>query len=226
MARRRSLTARLWLAGERCMAISLRAVGKTSGDRLMEKLIRGSRASRLHLDDPVGGLRPAGHKGGAEPRQELCRDRHQGRRYARGRWSRLQDAGMRTLLHGRCSVRQRHIGHAHLQGRDFAPVWSVVRPRLFEALALRRITSYGTALPSHPARRRRGDFAARSMSAWSASTCRSRCRSPIIRWRLGRSRASAISTSTPDSIRFYTKTRPSLALPSGVKEARSSRSRP
>jgi malonate-semialdehyde dehydrogenase (acetylating)/methylmalonate-semialdehyde dehydrogenase len=75
-----------------------------------------------HLDRSVSGLRPTGHQGGAGARQELCRDRHPGRRHARGRWQKLQDAGLRErVLYGRLPVRQRHQGYAHLQGGNLRP---------------------------------------------------------------------------------------------------------
>src|SRR6202020_2836300 len=89
-------------AGERCMAVSVAGpVGKTTADRR---------------------LRPAGDPGGGREGQKLYRYRRQGGRDARGRRPRLQDAGLREgLLSRRLPVRQRHQGHAHLQGRNFRP---------------------------------------------------------------------------------------------------------
>src|ERR1700716_3536786 len=47
-----------------------------------------------HVGRSISGFRSAGDQGGARSRQELCRDRYPGRRQARGRWPRLQDAGL------------------------------------------------------------------------------------------------------------------------------------
>ena len=84
----------------------------------------------------------------------------------------------------------------------------------------RRTMTTATALRSSPATATPPAISPpRSMSAWSASTCRSRCRSPTTRLAAGRSPASAISTSTAGSIRFYTKTKTITSRwPSGVKE--------
>ena len=108
-------------AGERCMAISVAVpVGKTTADRLMEKLFRASSPEDRYLDRSVRRLRPIGHQGGAGTRQGLRRGRHQGRRHACGRWPRLQDAGLRKrLLHGRLPVRQCDQGHADRQEEIF-----------------------------------------------------------------------------------------------------------
>ena len=82
-------------AGERCMAVSVAVpVGKTTADRLMEKLDSARREPEdRSLDRSDRRFRSAGDPGGAGARQELCRDRHQGRRHARGRRPRLQPLG-------------------------------------------------------------------------------------------------------------------------------------
>ena len=75
----------------------------------------------------------------------------------------------------------------------FGPVLSVVRAHDYdEALGLCNDHEYGNGVAIFT---RDGDaardFAPRSRSAWSASTCRSRCRSPITPSAAGSARASA-----------------------------------
>ncbi len=83
-------------AGERCMAVSVAVpVGKTTADRLMEKLIPRVESLKIGPSiDPTADFGPLVTTRGAGAGQELCRDRHQGRRQARGRRPRLQDAGL------------------------------------------------------------------------------------------------------------------------------------
>ena len=111
-------------AGERCMAISVAVpVGQKTADELMRAArFRASRPEDRPVDRRRRRLRPAGHQAALERVQGLCRHRRQGRRQARRRRPRLQDAGLRErLLHGRLPVRQRDQGHAHLQGGDLRP---------------------------------------------------------------------------------------------------------
>ena len=213
-------------AGERCMAISVAVpVGKTTADRLMEKLIPRVESLKIGPStDPSADYRPAGDQGRARARQELRRYRHQGRRQARRRRPRLQDAGLRErLLHGRLPVRQRHRGHAHLQGRDLRPgaLGGARQGLRGGAERCRPTTNTATASRSSPATAmRRATSPPRSMSAWSASTCRSRCRSPITPSAAGRrSGFGDLNQHGPDAIRFYTKTKTVTSRwPSGVKE--------
>jgi malonate-semialdehyde dehydrogenase (acetylating)/methylmalonate-semialdehyde dehydrogenase len=82
-------------AGERCMAISVAVpVGKTTADRLMEKLI--PRVENLKIGPSTDRSADFGPPVTRAPleRQGLCRGRHQGRRQTRGRRPRLQDAGL------------------------------------------------------------------------------------------------------------------------------------
>ncbi|CAH1669331.1 hypothetical protein CHELA1G11_13104 [Hyphomicrobiales bacterium] len=65
----------------------------------------------------------------------------------------------------------------------------------------------------------------RSMSAWSASTCRSRCRSPITPSAAGNARASAISTSTA-RIRCVSTPRPRRSPRAGRPASRKARNSP
>jgi malonate-semialdehyde dehydrogenase (acetylating)/methylmalonate-semialdehyde dehydrogenase len=75
----------------------------------------------------------------------------------------------------------------------FGPVLSTVRAKSYEeALKLAMDHEYGngTAIFTRDGDAAR-DFANRSMSAWSASTCRSRCRWPITPSAAGRNRTSS-----------------------------------
>ena len=68
---------------------------------------------------------------------------------------------------------------------------------LDEAIDLINANPYGTARPSSPGPAApRGASRTRSRSAWSASTCRFRCRWPSFRSAAGRTRCSEICTST------------------------------
>ena len=104
-------------AGERCMAVSVAVpVGKGTAEELMNRLVPRVESLKIGPStDCVRRFRPARHARGAQPRAQLCRDRHQGGRDARRRRPRLQDAGLRgRLLYGRLSLRQCDEGHAHL----------------------------------------------------------------------------------------------------------------
>ena len=189
-------------AGERCMAISVAVpVGKKTADALVEKLMPRVESLKIGPStDPAADFGPLVTRERARAGQELYRYRRQGRRQARGRRPRLQDAGLRErLLHGRLPVRPRHPGHAHLQGRDLRPgAAGRARARLRRsAAAALASTNTATASPSSPATAmRRANSRRRCKSAWSASTCRSRCRSPITPSAAGSAPASATSTST------------------------------
>ena len=122
-------------AGERCMAISVAVpVGKTTADRLIEKLIPRVESLKIGPStDPAADFGPLVTKEALRPRQELCRDRRQGRRQARRRRPRLQDAGLRErLLHGRLPVRQRQPDMRIYKEEIFGPVLSVVRANDYE----------------------------------------------------------------------------------------------
>ena len=185
-------------------------------------------ARRSAEDRPLDGLerrlRSAGDQRPSREGEVLHRARRSGRRQARGRRPWLHDAGLRErLLPRRQPVRSRHQGHAHLQGRDFRsrPLGGRARRATTRRSACATTTNTATASRSSPATATpRATSPPRSRSAWSASTCRSRCRSPTTPSAAGSAPASATSTSTaPNSIRFYTKTKTVTARwPSGVKE--------
>ena len=184
-------------AGERCMAISVAVpVGKDTADRLMDKLIPRVESLKVGPStDSSADFGPLVTSAGAGARQGLRRHRRQGRRQARRRRPRLHHAGLRErLLHGRLPVRRRDAGHAHLQGRDLrAGAVGGARADLRErAQARQRPRDTATASRSSPATATpRATSPAASRSAWSASTCRSRCRSPTTPSAAGRRRASA-----------------------------------
>jgi malonate-semialdehyde dehydrogenase (acetylating)/methylmalonate-semialdehyde dehydrogenase len=81
----------------------------------------------------------------------------------------------------------------------FGPVLSVVRPIPTTTPSIKMINDHeygnGTAIFTRDGDAARA-FADPSRSAWSASTCRSRCRSPIIPSAAGSGRCSAIIRST------------------------------
>ena len=184
-------------AGERCMAVSVAVpVGQKTADDLIRRLIPrveslkigpstdsgadfGPLVTKAALDK-VRGYVDVGVKEGAK---------------LRGRRAQLQDAGLRErFLHGRLSVRQRDERHADLQGRDLRSraCRSCARTITARRSASATTTNTATALRSSPATATpRAISPARSRSAWSASTCRSPSRSPIIRSAAGSAPASA-----------------------------------
>ncbi len=115
---------RLWL-GRRALHGSLGGGAGRQEDR--RRVAGKARAARRRPENRAvhrraGRLRPDDHARAPGEGQELRRSRRQGRRQARGRRPRFQDARLRARqLHGRLPVRSRHDRHAHLQGGDFRP---------------------------------------------------------------------------------------------------------
>jgi hypothetical protein len=102
-------------------------------------------------------LRPPRHEAAPRARALLRRSRRAGRREARGRRARLQDAGLRErLLHGRLPLRRGEAGDAHLQGRDLRPrALGGARARLRRgAAAAERARIRQRRRDLHPRRRR------------------------------------------------------------------------
>ena len=91
----------------------------------------------------------------------------------------------------------------------FGPVLIVVRvPSYEEAVDLVNGSPYGNgdARSSPTTGARPGGSRPRSRSAWSASTCRSRCRWPTTRSAAGRPRCSATPTCYgTEGVHFYTR---------------------
>ncbi len=188
-------------AGERCMAISVAVpVGEETADRLVEKLVPrvqslkvgpsnaadsdyGPVVTKAHLDK-VSSYIDMGVKEGAK----LLVD---------GRGFKLQGYENGFFLGGSLFD---HVTPEMKSYRDeiFGPVLQVVRAKTFEeAASLPTKHQYGNGVAIYT---RDGDaartFASGSISGWSGSTCRSRCRSPIIPSAAGSVPPSATPTST------------------------------
>jgi malonate-semialdehyde dehydrogenase (acetylating)/methylmalonate-semialdehyde dehydrogenase len=117
-------------------------------------------------------------------------------RRARGRLLRRPDAD-----------RPRHPEMDVYTDEIFGPVLSVVRADTYdEAIELINANPYGngTAIFTNDGGPR-GGSSARSRSAWSASTCRSRCRWPTTPSAAGRTRCSATAHPRPEGVHFYTR---------------------
>ena len=186
-------------------------VGEKTADALREKLIPAIEALQVGIStDPdahYGPVVTAAHK---QRDRGLHPDgRRRGRRAGRRR-PRLHAAGPREgLLHRPDPVRPREAEHADLPGGDLRPR-AADRPRRRASrrrCACRPSTSTATASPSSPATATpRASSPRGSMSAWSASTCRSRCRSPITPSAAGS--ASGFGDTNQhgmEGVRFWTK---------------------
>ena len=100
-------------AGERCMAISVVVpVTEKTARRAGEQAEAARGGAEGRPADRCGGrLRPAGHGRAPDSACSITSTRRQGRRRARGRRPRLQDAGLRErLLSRRLAVRPRDDG--------------------------------------------------------------------------------------------------------------------
>ncbi len=197
------------------MAISVAVpVTEEAANRLMEKLV--PRVESLKIGPPPRStpILARSSRPGAGAREGLCRHRREGRRQARRRRPRLQDAGLRErLLHGRLSLRQRHKDMRIYKEEIFGPVLSVVRAKTYgEALDLANDHEYGNGVAIFT---RDGDaardFAARCRSAviqaaWSASVPIPG-RWPTTRSAAGSARLRRPEPARPDAFRFYTKTK-------------------
>ncbi len=177
-------------------------VGKSTADRLMEKLIpRVESPEDRHLDRSVGGLRSAGQR---------CEAVEKVKSYI--------DIGIKegaTLaVDGRGFKMQGYEKGFYLGGSLFDNVTKdmrIYKEEIFGARALGRArarlqgsagaavgsATTATASPSSPATATpRATSRQGQCRHGRRRTCRSRCRSPITPSAAGRSRASAISTST------------------------------
>jgi malonate-semialdehyde dehydrogenase (acetylating)/methylmalonate-semialdehyde dehydrogenase len=121
-------------AGERCMAISVAVpVGKTAADRLMEKLIPRVESLKIGTSvDPSADYGPLVTREAVEKvKSYIDIGIKEGATLAvDGRGFKMQGYE-NGLLSRRFAVRQRHQGHADLQGRDLWPgALGGARPRL------------------------------------------------------------------------------------------------
>ncbi len=188
-------------AGERCMAISVAVpVGQATADKLVEMLIPrieslkvgpstdpsadfGPLVTKAHLDK-VKSYVDLGVSEGASLKVDGRKFSLQG--YENG------------FYMGGCLFDNVTEDMRIYKEEIFGPVLAVVRaPTYAKALSLANDHEYGNGVAIFT---RDGDaardFAARCRSAWSASTCRSRCRWPTTPSAAGSARASATSTST------------------------------
>jgi malonate-semialdehyde dehydrogenase (acetylating)/methylmalonate-semialdehyde dehydrogenase len=183
-------------AGERCMAISVAVpVGKATADSLLEKLIPRVESLKVGPStDPSADFGPVVTQAALER--------------IKGYVDHGIKEGAKLVVDGRGFKMQGYENGFYMGGclfdevtpdmkiykeEIFGPVLSVVRAKDYgEALRLPTEHEYGNGVAIYT---RDGDaardFAPRSRSAWSASTCRSRYRSPITRSAAGRRPASA-----------------------------------
>ena len=213
-------------AGERCMAISVAVpVGKTTADRLMEKLIpRVEILEDRHLDRSVRRLRSAGD---ARRRSSASRttSRSASRKAPRSRStaaaSRCRATRTASTWAAACSTTSpRTCGST--RKRSLGPVLSVVRAHDYnEALALPSDHDYGNGVAIFT---RDGD-AARDFAAKvnvGMVGINVPIPVPIAYYTFGGWKKSGfgdLNQHGPDSIRFYTKTKTVTSRwPSGVKE--------
>ena len=202
-------------AGERCMAISVAVlVGDIADAHRCPLLAERARAAARRQRHAAGRRDGAGHQPrGAGAHRSATSTRAS--RAARSCWSTAAACERRRrrpregLLHRRHAVRPRHAADAHLPEEIFGPVLSCVRVPDFAAgaEARQRRTSSATASPATRATATsRASSGAASRSAWSASTCRSRCR-----WRGTASAAGRRSlfgdthAYGEEGVRFYTR---------------------
>ena len=189
-------------AGERCMAVSVAVpVGEETADRLVTAL-----KPRVESLKVAPCTDPASEMGPVITRQSLER--------IHGLIGEGIEAGAELLVDGRDIKLQGYEDGFFLGGclfdrvtidmsiytqEIFGPVLSVVRSESYEGRARhgQRPRIRATARPSSPATAtRRAISSPGPGSAWSASMCRSRCRSPIIPSAAGNARCSATTTCT------------------------------
>ena len=197
-------------AGERCMAIAtVVAVGDVA-DPLVEAIRRAAAEDQGRAghrpDAEMGPLVTQQHrdKVASLPRQRPGPGRDGRRR--RPRAPALQGVG--RLLPRRLADRRRDARDGLLPRRDLRP-GPDGRPRRDVRRGGQRsstTTRTATARRSSPATAaRRASSSSRSTPGWSASTCRSRCRSPTTASAAGRRRCSATCTCTaPRASSSYT----------------------
>ena len=214
-------------AGERCMAISVAVpVGKTTADRLMEKLIPRVESLKIGPSiDPSADYGPLVTRALERVKDYVELGIKEGAKLAvDGRGFKMQGYENGFYMGG-CLFDNVTKDMRIYKEEIFGPVLSVVRAKTTRRRwRCRRTTSTATASRSSPATATpRATSPPRSMSAWSASTCRSRCRSPTTPSAAGRSPASATSTSTA-RIRSASTPRPRRSPRAGRPASRTARS--
>ena len=189
-------------AGERCMAVSVAVpVGKATADALMDKLIPRVESLKVGPStDPSADFGPLVTKAHLDKvRSYVDLGVQEGARLVvDGRGFKMQGYENGFYMGG-CLFDEVKPRDAHLQGGDLraGPLGRARRGLRRGPARCPPSTNTATASRSTPATAtRRATSPRRSMSAWSASTCRSRCRSPTTPSAAGSARASATSTST------------------------------
>ena len=212
-------------AGERCMAISVAVpVGAKTADLLVEKLIPRVESLKIgpstSADADFGPMVTAAHLKKVKDYVDIG-IKEGAKLKVDGRDFKMQGYENGFYMGG-CLFDEVKPSMRIYKEEIFGPCcrWCAPRPTR-KASSSPTTTSTATASPSSPATAtRRAISPPRSTSAWSASTCRSRCRSPTTPSAAGSAQASATSTSTvPTAMRFYTKTKTVTSRwPSGHKE--------
>ena len=190
-------------AGERCMAISVAVpVGEETANALIEKLVPKIEALKIGpaTDRPseMGPLVTAQHL--AKVQGYIDQGEKEGATVVVDGRGVQGAAGLRgRLLRRRHAARRRDARHDGLEGGDLraGAVGGAGEELRRGGRSGRRGTSTATASRSSPATAtRRGPSPTTSRSAWSGSTCRSRCRWRSTRSAAGRRRCSATTTCT------------------------------
>ena len=213
-------------AGERCMAISVAVpVGKTTADRLMEKLIPRVEILKIGTStDPSRRLRPAGHQAQALDRVKNYVEigiKEGAKLAVDGRGFKMQGYENGFYMGG-CLFDNVTKDMRIYKEEIFGPVLSMVRANDYEeALALPSDHEYGNGVAIFT---RDGD-AARDFAAKvnvGMVGINVPIPVPIAYYTFGGWKQSGfgdLNQHGPDSFRFYTKTKTVTARwPSGVKE--------
>ncbi len=186
-------------AGERCMALPVVVpVGKKTADTLRERMVAEIETLKVGVSTDA-----AAHYGPVVTAQHKAR--------VEGWIAKGVEEGAELVVDGRGFSLQGHekgyfVGPSlfdHVKPtmesyreEIFGPVLQIVRAESFEeALSLPSQHQYGNGVAIFT-QNGRATAPPASMSAWSASMCRSRCRSPITPSAGGSARPSATSTST------------------------------
>jgi len=203
--------------------LGCRARRKTTADRLMEKLIPRVESLKIGTSIDRRPITVAGTREAVEKvKGYIDIAFKEGATLASTAAASRCRATRRVFYLGGSLFRQRHQGHADLQGRDLWPgvSRSCAAHDYKEALALPSEHDYGNGVAIFT---RDGDARAtsrpRSCRHGRHSTCRSRCRSLTTPSAAGRSRASRSQPDGPDSVRSTPRPRRVTSRwPSGVKE--------
>ena len=183
-------------AGERCMAVSVAVpVGQKTADLLVEKLIPRVESLKIgpstSADADMGPLVTAAHL--KRVKDYVALGIKEGAKLkVDGRDFKMQGYEKGFYMSG-CLFDEVKPEMRIYKEEIFGPVLSVVRAKTYEeASSSPTTTSTATASPSSPATAtRRATSPPRCRSAWWASTCRSRCRSPTTPSAAGSAQASA-----------------------------------